>query len=133
MADGGRVTLRGTRPFILPIPRSSSAGRNRMPLLNARPFHVLLHVPDDDENASLELLPHFPHSLLEKVSPDAVTCQSSLPISLPRSKVFSLQFSSRWRERFEDRQMDRYFSRWRLLLRSANQAARFHPFERIQV
>lgn len=40
------MTLRGTHPFILLIPRSSSADRNRMPPLNA-PSFVPLGVADD--------------------------------------------------------------------------------------
>lgn len=84
MADGGRVTLRGTRPFILLISRSSSADRNRMPLLNARPLCLATSPLIERARPSLELL--LPHSPILpsywKVDPDAVAYQPRPAIKL---------------------------------------------------
>lgn len=84
MADGGRVTLRGTRPFILLISRSSSADRNRMPLLNARPLCLATSSLIERARPSLELL--LPHSPILpsywKVDPDTVAYQPRPAIKL---------------------------------------------------
>lgn len=86
MADGGRVTLRGTRPFILLISRSSSADRNRMPLLNAGPLCLSTSLTIERAGPSLELL--LPHSPILpsywKVDPDAVACQARPAIKFSR-------------------------------------------------
>ena len=80
------MTLRGTRPFILLISRSSSADRNRMPLLNAGPLCLSTSLTIERAGPSLELL--LPHSPILpsywKVDPDAVACQARPAIKFSR-------------------------------------------------
>lgn len=80
------MTLRGTRPFILLISRSSSADRNRMPLLNAGPLCLSTSLTIEHAGPSLELL--LPHSPILpsywKVDPDAVACQARPAIKFSR-------------------------------------------------